>query len=138
MEPIRKRKQRDCDGIKFTRLPHVVQDSPAFIALGFASRALLLDIARQYSGMNNGKLVICDKALKPRGWNSKDTIYRARSELLEAGFLIETRKGQKPNKASWYALTWLSLDWTPDMDIKREGFTRGAYLKTKTDVRKSD
>lgn len=136
MEPKRKSKARD--GSRFLALPYTVLDSPSYLALGFSARALLLDIARQFNGSNNGKLVICDKALKPRGWNSKDTIYRARAELLNAGLLMETRKGQKPNKASWYALTWHPLDWMPDMDIGRSGFVRGAYLKTKSDVQKSD
>lgn len=124
------------DGSRFVALPYVLLDSPAYLALSFSSRALLLDMARQYSGSNNGRLVICDKAMAPRGWASSATIHKAKRELLEAGFLCETRKGHKPNKASWFALTWQTLDWSPEMDIQRAGFTRSAYLKTESDPQK--
>ena len=99
---------------------------------------MLVDMAFQYSGSNNGKLVVCDKAMKPRGWSSGTTIHKAKRELLEAGFLCETRKGHKPNKASWFALTWQTLDWLPEMDIQRAGFTRSAYLKTNSDPQKME
>jgi hypothetical protein len=124
------------DGLRFAALPHVLLDSPAYLALSFSARALLVDMARQYTGSNNGRLVICDKAMKPRGWASSATIHKAKKELLAAGFLGETRKGHKPNKASWFALTWQTLDWSPEMDIRRDGFARSAYLKTESDPQK--
>lgn len=124
------------DGTRFLLLPHVVIDSPAYLALSFSARALLVDVGRQFSGENNGQLLICDKVLKPRGWKSSATIHKAKQELLDAGFMQETRKGQKPNKASWFAVTWQALDWLPEMDIGRAGFIRGAYLKTDSDPQK--
>ena len=124
------------DGRRFVALPNVLLESQAYLAISYTSRALLLELALQYSGSNNGKLTICDKALKPRGWNSPATIHKAKRELLEYGFLCETRKGHKPNKASWFALTWQTLDWIPEMDIQRSGFTRSAYMKTESDPQK--
>lgn len=135
MAPSR-RKGGGRDGARFAALPFVLLDSPAYIALSFSARALLVDMARQYYGSNNGRLVICDRAMTPRGWASSTTIHKAKRELLEAGFLCETRKGQKPNKASWFALTWQTLDWDHEMDIQRAGFIRSAYLKTKSDPQK--
>lgn len=126
------------DGLRFAALPFVLLDSPAYLALSFSARALLVDLARQYSGSNNGRLVVCDKALRPRGWTSKATIHKAKDELLAMGFLCLTRQGKKPNLASWFALTWQALDWSPDMDIQLSGFTRSAYLKTKPDPQKLD
>lgn len=126
------------DGGRFVALPNILLDSPAYLSMSFSARALLIDLARQYTGSNNGKLVVCDKALRPRGWTSKTTIHKAKAELLATGFLCETRKGQKPNKASWFALTWQTLDWSPEMDIQRTGFTRSAYLKTNSDPQKMD
>lgn len=126
------------DGQRFVALPNVLLASPAYLSLSFSARALLVDMAFQYSGSNNGKLVVCDKAMKPRGWSSGTTIHKAKRELLEAGFLCETRKGHKPNKASWFALTWQTLDWLPEMDIQRAGFTRSAYLKTNSDPQKME
>lgn len=136
MEP--KRKTRGRDGTRFLLLPHVVLDSPAYLALSFSARALLTDISRQYAGDNNGRLLICDKVLMPRGWKSSTTIHKAKQELLDAGLLQETRKGQKPNKASWFAVTWQTLDWVPEMDLTRAGFNRGAYLKTISDPQKME
>ena len=131
-----KRKGSSRDGSRFVALPCLLLESPAYIGLSFSARALLVDMAYQYSGSNNGRLVICDKATRPRGWVSNATVYKAKQELLDAGFLCETRKGQKPNKASWFALTWHTLDWLPEMDIQRAGFTRSAYLKTESDPQK--
>lgn len=126
------------DGARFVALPFVLLDSPAYLALSFSARALLIDIARQYSGSNNGKLVICDKALRPRGWSSKATIHKAKDELLAAGFICLTRQGQKPNRSSWFAISWQTLDWSAEMDIQRSGFIRSAYQKTKLDPQKMD
>jgi hypothetical protein len=124
-----KKPTKNRDGTGFVALPHVVQDSSAYKSLSFSARALLLDIARQYTGSNNGKLVTCAKALADRGWNSNATVTKAQRELMEYGFLCLTRQGFKPNKASWYALTWLSLDWSPEMDIQQSAFRRGMYLQ---------
>jgi hypothetical protein len=131
-----KRKGGTRDGSRFVALPHLLLESPAYLGLSYSARALLIDMALQYTGSNNGKLVICDKAMKPRGWGSNATKFKAKQELLDAGFLCETRKGQKPNKASWFALTWHTLDWSPDMDIQRAGFTRSAYLNIESDPQK--
>lgn len=124
-----KRSSSGRDGSQFALLPHVVLDSPAYLSLTYPARSLLLELIRQYRGSNNGRLVLCDKYLEPRGWNSRDVITRAKRQLLDAGLIQETRKGQRPNKAAWFALTWLSLDWSQEMDIARNGFARGAYLK---------
>lgn len=122
-------KRTDRDGSRFLALPHTVLDSSAFMKLSAPAVRLLIDIARQYSGANNGQLVACMSYLSQRGWNSNDTITRSRRELEAAGFIIQTRIGYRPNRAAWFAVTWHSLDWIPDMDIRRAGFERSLYLK---------
>jgi hypothetical protein len=124
-----KHKSRNRDGIRFVAMPHTVLDSAAFLGLSAPAVRLLLDIARQFTGSNNGRLVACTKYLAPRGWKSHDTATRARRELEAAGFIVETRMGMRPNRAAWFALTWVGLDWSPEMDIKREQFRRGLYAK---------
>lgn len=53
---------------------------------------------------------------------------RDQRELLAAGFLHETVIGQRPNKASWYAVTWQSLDRISGYDEgAAELFKRSAY-----------
>lgn len=126
-----KHSKRDRDGSRFLALPHVVMDSPAFLALSPHAVRLLLDIARQLAPDNNGRLVAATKYLSTRGWKSHDMAVKARRELEAAGLLVETRKGARPNRAAWYAVTWASLVWTPDMDISRDAFGRGAYMRTK-------
>ncbi len=117
---------RDAGG--FIALPWSVVDSPAYQALGYPARALLTDIARQFVRDNNGKLLCSMAYLSLRGWKSWDVLARAKAELLAAGFIYETVKGQRPNKASWYAVTWRVLDKHPGYDAgAAEGFVRGAY-----------
>lgn len=119
---------RDAGG--FLALPWSVMDSAAYKNLSHPARSLLLDIARQFVRDNNGRLLASSKYLKTRGWSSVDTASRAKKELADAGLIYETVKGHRPNKASWYAITWCNLDNIPGFDPgAREGFERSAYRK---------
>jgi hypothetical protein len=116
------------DGGRFVALPWSVLDSRAFLGLSYPARALLLEMARQFLGDNNGRLLCSRTYMAARGWKSMDTLTNAKRELLDAGFLYETVKGQRPNRASWYALTWRMLDRHPSFDAGAlEGFKRGVY-----------
>ncbi|OXJ21456.1 hypothetical protein CFB82_41255 [Burkholderia sp. HI2714] len=119
---------RDAGG--FLAIPWIVLDSRAYLGLSHPAKSLLLEMARQYHGDDNGRLIATLAYLKPRGWTSYDTIQRAKQELLEAGLIYETVKGRRPNRASWYALTWQTLDRLDGYDEGAEaGFVRSAYLK---------
>ena len=119
---------RDAGG--FVALPWSVLDCPAYAALSHPARALLFELARQFVRDNNGRLLLSDAYLAKRGWNSPDVTLRAKRKLIEAGFIHETVKGHRPNKASWYAVTWRALDKIPGFDIgAAEMFERGAYQK---------
>lgn len=120
---------RDAGG--FSAIPWSVLDSIAYRSLSHPSRSLLIEMARQYHGDDNGRLIATLAYLKPRGWTSYDTIQRAKQELLDAGLIYETVKGRRPNRASWYALTWQTLDKLDGYDAgAAAGFVRSAYLKT--------
>lgn len=99
---------RDSGG--FVALPWSVLDCVAYRALSHPAKSLLIEFARQYVKDNNGRLLASTRFLKNRGWNSADVIHRAKLELVEAGLIYETVKGHRPNKASWYAITWQNLD----------------------------
>lgn len=117
---------RDSGG--FVALPWSVLDSAAYARLSHPARSLLLEIARQYVRDNNGRLLCSRAHLAKRGWKSADVIQRAKDELLQAGFIYETVKGQRPNRASWYAITWQTLDRHPDYDAgAAAGFVRSSY-----------
>lgn len=109
-------------------MPWTVLDCSAYRDLSMHARALLFEVARQFVRDNNGSLLLSRAYMTSRGWNSADMLTKAKRELLEAGFIYETVKGQRPNKASWYAVTWRSLDPNPKYDAGAvEGFKRGAY-----------
>lgn len=117
---------RDAGG--FVALPWSVLDSPAYQALSHPAKALLLELARQFVLDNNGRLLASRAYLAKRGWHSPDVIDRAKRHLLEAGFIFETVKGHRPNKASWYAVTWRTLDRHPSYGPgAAAAFDRGAY-----------
>ena len=94
-----------------------------------ASRACAtFEFARQFVRDNNGRLLASATHLGKRGWKSSDVITRAKRELLDAGFIFETVKGHRPNRASWYAVTWRTLDKLPGYDTGAAlCFQRGAY-----------
>jgi hypothetical protein len=120
---------RDSGG--FVALPWSVLDCAAYARLSHPARGLLMEFARQFVRDNNGRLLASGAYLATRGWKSADVITRAKRELLEAEFIFETVKGQRPNKASWYAVTWRALDKCKGYDFGTEAaFQRGAYLKS--------
>jgi hypothetical protein len=120
----------DRDPGGFIALPWAVIDCPAYARLSHPAKALLLEVARQFVKDNNGRLLISRAYMATRGWKSSDTITNAKRQLLDGGFIYETVMGHRPNKASWYAVTWLGLDKLPGYDAGAyEGFRRSAYLK---------
>lgn len=128
---------RDSGG--FVAVPWSVLDCLAFALLSHPARSLLIEFARQYVGDNNGRLLASGKYLNKRGWHSADVIHRAKKELIQAGFIFETVKGHRPNKASWYAITWQNLDklngydactWAGWRDA-RSGYSKSIALKIK-------
>jgi len=119
---------RDSGG--FVALPWSVLDSPAYADLSHPARSLLWEIARQFVRDNNGRLLASREHLATRGWRSADVIQRAKEALLAAGFIYETVKGHRPNKASWYAVTWRALDKLAGYDEgAAAGFVRSAYQR---------
>ena len=115
----------------FVALPWDVLDSAAYARLGYPARALLLEVARQYIRGNNGRLLTSRAHLASRGWKSVDVISRAVRELETASLIHQTVQGHRPNKASWWAVTWQRLDLHPAFDSGAAAtFKRGAYRET--------
>jgi hypothetical protein len=113
---------------RFYPLPAVVLQSLAYVSLSAHAVKLLMDMLEQYRGDDNGRL-ICTWAHmhEKRGWKSRDTLDKARIELLTAGFLFETVKGRRPNRASWYALTFFAIDQHDDFDATIQSFPYLAF-----------
>lgn len=93
----------------FTAIPHALQDCANWRQCSGTGIKLLLDLARQFNGRNNGDLCAALSVLRPHGWNSPDTVGNALRELRHYGFLLLTRQGGL-HGPSLYALTWYAID----------------------------
>ncbi len=93
----------------FLGLPHRLIHHDNFRTLSSRATKLLIDIAAQYRGSNNGDLCAPFRLMKKRGWRSSDQLYKARNELLDRELIVVSRQGGR-NRCTLYALTWLSVD----------------------------
>ncbi|MCL1483659.1 MULTISPECIES: hypothetical protein [unclassified Marinobacter] len=94
---------------RFLAIPHSVLNSDAYRGLKGWGVRLLVDIAGQYNGKNNGDLCAAMTVMEPRGWKSNSSLGTALSALLAAGLIEQTRQGGR-NRCSLYAVTWHSID----------------------------
>lgn len=97
------------DSRSFVAVPHALLESEAYAKLGGWAVRLLFDLFSQYRGKNNGDLSMEWIRMSGKGWRSKDTLYRARDELIANGLIVLTRQGGK-HACNLYAVTWLSVD----------------------------
>ncbi|MBL8310451.1 MAG: hypothetical protein JNL19_08525 [Burkholderiales bacterium] len=111
----------------FRQVPISVLDGRAYLDCSPHARMLFFDMLTQYRGANNGDLSIAWKLMKPRGWRSEATLHKAKRELIEAGLIVETRMGARPNRCSLYALTCFRLDESPKLEMTSKSFPFGAY-----------
>lgn len=135
----RRRKDSGRDPGGFVALPWAVLDSKAYQGLSHPAKALLMEVARQFHSDDNGRMLLSSKYLATRGWTGNDVITRAKRELLEAELIFETVKGQRPNKASWYAVTWRKLDRIDGYDPgAAAAFKQGAYQGVRKPIASSN
>ena len=104
-----KRKSLNKGGGSFLALPHQCMDHQNYLTLSPHAKTLLIDLGRQYKGSNNGDLCVAWSLMEPRGWKSKDTLNKARKELIHHGWIVLTRQGGR-NLASLYAITWWPIN----------------------------
>ena len=93
----------------FVMFPCHVLDHAVFKTLSKRATKLVIDIAAQYRGHNNGDLCAPLSLMRKRGWNSSDQLEKAKKELIEKGVILVARQGGC-NKANLYALTWFPID----------------------------
>lgn len=117
----------------FAPVDHLVIDSPAFADLTGEAVRVLLIIARQYDGRNNGQLQATFSYCKDRGIGSKHTLKKAIAELINHGFIYRTRShGFEAGKNTWsrYAITWRPLcDRDKRKGLFVDGFLTNAWQK---------
>lgn len=96
-------------GPPFVMFYHRLVDCPNYAHLSTKAVKLLLEVARQYNGKNNGDLSITLKLMKKYGWNSNDQLGKATKELVHYGFIELSRQGGR-NQCNLFALTWQPID----------------------------
>lgn len=95
----------------FVAFPKAVINSRKYASLSGVAVKLLLQIAEQFNGQNNGDLQASWTVMRHKGWKSNATLNRAKKELLEKGFVEQTREGWlRTPRCALFALTWLSID----------------------------
>ena len=108
---MKKKKFKRCNN--FASIPRYVIDTKAFKSLRGNSVKLLLLLASQYKGNNNGDLIITYSFYKSH-FKSSQTMYAARDQLEKKGFIATNAYGGMSyggyKTPSLYALTWLPVD----------------------------
>jgi len=94
---------------RFVQFPNQLIDSRRFHALSAHAVKALMFLASQYMGYNNGDLTIAWRVAKAKGITSNDSLRRGTLELIEAGFVVQSRQGGR-NRCSLYALAWFPIN----------------------------
>jgi len=90
-------------------MPHRVLNSQAWFNLSSSGQRLVMSLAGQYNGSNNGDLSLAWTVMNKRGWKSETTLTRAKAEILKKRWVIRTRKGGR-NMCALYGLTFWGID----------------------------
>ncbi|HIO18241.1 MAG TPA: hypothetical protein EYN10_07230 [Gammaproteobacteria bacterium] len=93
----------------FVMFPWDVLNHETFRTLSPRATKLVVDIAAQYRGSNNGDLSATLNLMRDRGWNSSDQLDKAKKELVGKDVIRVARQGGL-NKCNLYALTWFPID----------------------------
>jgi hypothetical protein len=116
-----RRKNRRIDA-PHVRLYRWMLDTPAYLSLTCASRAVLVEIGRGYDGMNNGRIGLSIRRASERCNIARGTAQRAFVELQELGFIDCMTKGafsRKAPHATEWRLTWWNCDVTGELPSKK-------------------
>ena len=93
----------------FLKLLHHVVASPQFGALKGSALKMLIDLACQFNGKNNGDL--SPALLRKSGrWKSEAKINFAITCLLEHNWLVKTKQGGMGIGCNLYAVTWWPIN----------------------------
>lgn len=98
---------------RFARLPLTVLSTKAVTTLAHSEFRVLVLLAAQYNGRNNGALGITHSQAAINGIVSKHTLYKALTALEDRGLIRETYPASRvPPRPKMFALTWISIDDT--------------------------
>lgn len=93
----------------FAALPHCLLETKVYIGLSAHAVKLLIDLLAQFKGFNNGDLCMAWSVMEKRGWKSRDTLNKARKELLDTELIVVSRYGDR-KRPHLYAFTFFAID----------------------------
>ena len=108
----------DIDGGSAFVIPYTLLRHPNFTRLSPYGNKLILDLARQYSGFNNGYLCASRSLMRQCGWRSSVTLFTATLECEHYGLLVRTQQGGR-NKPNLHAFSWRRIDDKPGQPLER-------------------
>lgn len=99
---------------RFVSIRAEVLLSQAWARTSSSGIRLIMDLAAQYRGNNNGDLCAALSTMEKCGWKSIHTLLKARKELEERRWVIVTRRGTQGGNGrgipTLYALTFWGID----------------------------
>jgi hypothetical protein len=95
----------------FAMLPVDVLTSPAVRTLPHIAHRVLVALAAQFFGRNNGSLTLTRRTAKSYGIGSPLTLAASLGELEARGLIFRTRPGSRiPPRSAMYAIAWKGVD----------------------------
>jgi len=114
---VRKHPKKKSGGSRFSMVPCKVLANPDVTGLNHAAFRVLVLLAGQYKGSNNGALGLSKSQAEALGVSNK-TLYRSLRALEAIDVIRQTYPASRvPPRPTMYALTWQSLD---DTEYSRE------------------
>lgn len=105
---------------QYAPLPYALLQSPVWRALGGAAVKVWLELRSRFNGGNNGRLTLSLEEAAPLLRLGKATVLRAFNELVEAGLVVQTRRGRWYGRlASEWAVTDRGTDSAPPSNAWR-------------------
>lgn len=114
----------------YASIEHRVIDSPAFRELSFSAKTLLVILARQLNGSNNGQLQATFRYCNQYGFGSEHTLKKAIAELRTHGLIYRTRSHGANQAWAKYAITWQSIGKNKE-GLFLDGFVHDAWRNWK-------
>lgn len=100
-------------GDRYAMVPLPVLRSTAVTTLTHAQFRVMVLLAAEYSGKNNGAVGITETQARDAGIGSDNTLYSALHELERRGLIQMTHPASRvPPRPTMYALTWRPIDDT--------------------------
>lgn len=113
-------RKKKLTGRRFAMLPLTVMDHKTVQTLNHAEFRVLMLLAREFNGHNNGGVGVTAEQAREHGIKSKNTFYESLRELESRGLIRKTCHASRvPPRPAMYALTWLPLNDTKYSEAER-------------------